>query len=766
MSVIFSIFAKKEGNSQAIGRIFCKNRRNSRHFNLSSLFRKGILLFSLTASILIATQIAVVFAEPGSKTDKSTFYPTFKETPFNKPLQAFVSNPPPVQKLKATITPSPARVKQGKSITFTANLNYPLKAVYIEWEGARQKKGTGLQYKVNTAHLPPGSYPITLKGVLTGRDDVYVTNKLATTILTIEPKVIRVTVPNVIHDNETVARQKIKKAQLKVGKIKVKDVISGKDKQVYQQRPRANNTVPLNSSVDLWVTKRKPSTISVNIIEDQISITQGDIAIFNAEVSPKNLSLSWKGANNFSDSKSYKINTQNLSVRSYTVTLFGEDKTTGDVKKDTAVLIVKQPPPKPIIVPHLIGLSRHQAKESIKRSKLKTGNITHKTVSTGKDNIVLAQNPAEKRAVPVGTPIDLTLSKFTHFPLIIDIQPKTLQAARGDTIRFKVASKSNSKNLTYSWTGAGETSRNAEFLINTDALKPDTNYTIDLTVKDNHQRSKHAQAKLYIQAEKATPEPEVVFVSVPNLIGMDMSQAVATLNKNKLKLGAKKSQTIVSGQSGNVLEQFPPPLSDVAPGSSVDLTIGQQAPVTDTSPHTTTPSKKISLSLRADKSYLLSGQQADFYVKSGSKDNKAIFQLFFENGESSQRSSKQHFTYQFFQTGKQSVYAKAEIKGNTYLSNKVNIWVIPAWLSYVLGGLGLLGVGTAISKASPSRSIKVKQPPHISVNATLDSGIQNISALKIPKSQSAPELTFEFDYGLPGNQSTTEYPSHTGEPYE
>ncbi len=38
MSVIFSIFAKKEGNSRAIGRIFSKNRGNSSHFLVSLPF--------------------------------------------------------------------------------------------------------------------------------------------------------------------------------------------------------------------------------------------------------------------------------------------------------------------------------------------------------------------------------------------------------------------------------------------------------------------------------------------------------------------------------------------------------------------------------------------------------------------------------------------------------------------------------------------------------------------------------------------------------
>ncbi len=42
MSVISSIFAKKEGNSRAIGRIFSRNRGNSSHFYSSFLSCKGL----------------------------------------------------------------------------------------------------------------------------------------------------------------------------------------------------------------------------------------------------------------------------------------------------------------------------------------------------------------------------------------------------------------------------------------------------------------------------------------------------------------------------------------------------------------------------------------------------------------------------------------------------------------------------------------------------------------------------------------------------
>jgi serine/threonine-protein kinase len=67
--------------------------------------------------------------------------------------------------------------------------------------------------------------------------------------------------------------------------------------------------------------------------------------------------------------------------------------------------------------------------------------------------------------------------------------------------------------------------------------------------------------------------------TVPNVIGKLRADAVEALRAEGLKPTVSEQETEVPSQVGRVTDQFPPPGSEVEPGSTVTVVVGKQAPV-------------------------------------------------------------------------------------------------------------------------------------------------------------------------------------------
>jgi len=65
--------------------------------------------------------------------------------------------------------------------------------------------------------------------------------------------------------------------------------------------------------------------------------------------------------------------------------------------------------------------------------------------------------------------------------------------------------------------------------------------------------------------------------TVPNEIGKQRSEAVEAVRAAGLKPSVQEQQTEVPSQVGRVIDQFPPPGSKVAPGSTVTLVVGKRS---------------------------------------------------------------------------------------------------------------------------------------------------------------------------------------------
>jgi serine/threonine-protein kinase len=69
-------------------------------------------------------------------------------------------------------------------------------------------------------------------------------------------------------------------------------------------------------------------------------------------------------------------------------------------------------------------------------------------------------------------------------------------------------------------------------------------------------------------------------VEVPNLIGRQRREAVEALRAEGLAPFVEEEETEVAGQVGRVVDQFPPPGTQLAPGAEVTLTVGKRAAAT------------------------------------------------------------------------------------------------------------------------------------------------------------------------------------------
>ena len=67
-------------------------------------------------------------------------------------------------------------------------------------------------------------------------------------------------------------------------------------------------------------------------------------------------------------------------------------------------------------------------------------------------------------------------------------------------------------------------------------------------------------------------------VTVPNVIGTERADAVEALRDAGLVPSVSEQETEVPQQVGRVTDQFPPPGSEVEPGSSVTVVVGKRAP--------------------------------------------------------------------------------------------------------------------------------------------------------------------------------------------
>jgi serine/threonine-protein kinase len=197
-------------------------------------------------------------------------------------------------------------------------------------------------------------------------------------------------------------------------------------------------------------------------------------------------------------------------------------------------------------VPSTAGLTTGEAEEELEEAGFKTEveSVHSENVEEG---LVIHSKPSGGETATRGTDVLLTVSsgpKLATVPVLAGTQRSVaVQQIRGRGLTPSVEEEESSK-------PAGEVIRQTP---NAGSQLP-SGSTVSIVVSKGE--------------TKAT---------VPNMIGKLRAEAVETLRAEGLKPTVNESETEVPSQVGRVTDQFPPPSSEVKPGSEVTIVVGKQA---------------------------------------------------------------------------------------------------------------------------------------------------------------------------------------------
>jgi beta-lactam-binding protein with PASTA domain/predicted Ser/Thr protein kinase len=198
-------------------------------------------------------------------------------------------------------------------------------------------------------------------------------------------------------------------------------------------------------------------------------------------------------------------------------------------------------------VPSTAGLATTAAEEKLEEAgfKAKLESVHSKDVEEG---LVLKSEPSGGETATKGSAVVLKVSsgpKLAKVPVVVGSQRSlAVQQIRGRGFTpsvEEVESKQPEGQVIRQAPSAGS------------QLPPGS--TVSITVSKGE--------------EKATP---------PNLIGKERAEAVEAVREAGLKPVVQEQETEVPSQVGRVTDQFPPPNSELKPGSTVTLVVGKAAP--------------------------------------------------------------------------------------------------------------------------------------------------------------------------------------------
>jgi len=198
-------------------------------------------------------------------------------------------------------------------------------------------------------------------------------------------------------------------------------------------------------------------------------------------------------------------------------------------------------------VPSTAGLSQAEAEKALEEAgfEAKVESVHSKDVEEG---LVIKSEPSGGQTTTKGTEVVLKVSsgpKLAKVPVVVGSQRSlAVQQIRG---RGFVPSVEESE----SKEPEGQVIRQSPSAGS--QLPPGS--TVSITVSKGE--------------EKAT---------IPNLIGKLRAEAVEAVRAAGLKPTVQEQETEVPSQDGRVTDQFPPPNSEVKPGSTVTLVVGKAAP--------------------------------------------------------------------------------------------------------------------------------------------------------------------------------------------
>jgi beta-lactam-binding protein with PASTA domain len=207
---------------------------------------------------------------------------------------------------------------------------------------------------------------------------------------------------------------------------------------------------------------------------------------------------------------------------------------------------VEPPPPDTVEVPNLIGLDRNVAIQILNDVNLSVGTVTERSSPT-RSGLVIGQTPESYARAPVGTKVDLIVSKVntTKVPNLIGIE---LENA------FKLIENSS--------------------LIVGDLTEMESVSTPKTVISQSIMAGTTVSTDSKIDLVIAKPEE----TKVPNVLGKTLEEARSAFEAAKLRTGRVGYEA--SGQPPNVvIKQSPEPNTAIPSNETVDLTLSRRTSV-------------------------------------------------------------------------------------------------------------------------------------------------------------------------------------------
>jgi beta-lactam-binding protein with PASTA domain/predicted Ser/Thr protein kinase len=197
-------------------------------------------------------------------------------------------------------------------------------------------------------------------------------------------------------------------------------------------------------------------------------------------------------------------------------------------------------------VPATAGLSEEEAREKLEAAGFEAG-VEPANSASVEAGLVIHSDPSGGSTVTNGSTVTLVVSrgpKLTKVPVLVGTQRRVaVQQIRGRGLVPSVSEEESSS-------PAGEVISQAPSA--GEELEPGS--SVAIVVSAGKQEAK-----------------------VPNVIGKLREEAVRALREAGLEPSVEEEETEVASQVGRAVDQFPPPGSELEPGSAVTVVVGKQA---------------------------------------------------------------------------------------------------------------------------------------------------------------------------------------------
>ena len=197
-------------------------------------------------------------------------------------------------------------------------------------------------------------------------------------------------------------------------------------------------------------------------------------------------------------------------------------------------------------VPATAGLARDEAAEKLEDAGFDPDVETRNSTAV-EDGLVIYSEPSAGTSLTNGSPVTIVVSsgpKLAKVPVLVGSQRRlAVQQVRGRGLTPSVSEEESTS-------PAGEVISQSPSA----GTEVEPGSTVAIVVSSGEEQA-----------------------SVPNTIGRLRSEAVEAVRAAGLTPSVEEEETEVQGKIGRVLDQFPPPGAELAPGDTVTITVGKRA---------------------------------------------------------------------------------------------------------------------------------------------------------------------------------------------